>query len=100
MENRFKPGDIVQHFKREMLNEEERAASKYLYEIVGVATHSETRELMMVYRPLYDDGGMYVRPLEMFLSEVDREKYPDVKQKYRFEKAYSKYETVHCYKSE
>ena len=58
MENRFKPGDIVQHFKREMLNEEERAANKYLYEIVGIATHSETREPMMVYRPLYDDGGM------------------------------------------
>ena len=86
MENRFKPGDIVQHFKREMLSDEERAANKYLYEIVGVATHSETREPMMVYRPLYDDGGMYVRPLEMFLSEVDREKYPDVKQKYRFDK--------------
>ena len=100
MENRFKPGDIVQHFKREMLNEEERAANKYLYEIVGVATHSETSEPLMVYRPLYDDGGMYVRPLEMFLSVVDREKYPDVKQKYRFEKAYSKYETVHCDKSE
>ena len=87
MENRFKPGDIVQHFKREMLSDEERAANKYLYEIVGIATHSETREPMMVYRPLYDDGGMYVRPLEMFLSEVDHEKYPDVKQKYRFEKA-------------
>ena len=87
MENRFKPGDIVQHFKREMLSDEERAANKYLYEIVGVATHSETRESMMVYRPLYDDGGMYVRPLEMFLSEVDHGKYPGVKQKYRFEKA-------------
>ena len=87
MENRFKPGDIVQHFKRELLSDEERAANKYLYEIVGTATHSETREPMMVYRPLYDDGGMYVRPLEMFLSEVDREKYPEVKQKYRFEKA-------------
>ena len=61
MENRFKPGDIVQHFKREMLSDEERAANKYLYEIVGIATHSETRESMMVYRPLYDDGGMYVR---------------------------------------
>ena len=86
MENRFKPGDIVQHFKREMLNEEERAANKYLYEIVGVATHSETHEPLMVYRPLYDDGGMYVRPLEMFLSEVDHDKYPVVRQKYRFEK--------------
>ena len=88
MENRFKPGDIVQHFKREMLNEEELAANKDLYEIVGVTTHSETREPMMVYRPLYDDGGMYVRPLEMFLSEVDRGKYPDVKQRYRFEKVH------------
>ena len=84
--NRFETGDIVQHFKREMLSDEERATNKYLYEIVGVATHSKTRESMMVYRPLYDDGGMYVRPLDMFLSEVDHDKYPDVKQKYRFEK--------------
>lgn len=82
----LKRGDIVQHFKREMLSDEERETNKYLYEIIGVALHSETREPMMVYRPLYDDGGMYVRPLEMFLSEVDHEKYPDVKQKYRFEK--------------
>ena len=87
MENRFRPGDIVQHFKRELLDDEERKTNKYLYEIIGVATHSETREPMMVYRPLYDDGGMYVRPLEMFLSEVDHEKYPGVKQRYRFEKA-------------
>jgi len=85
MTNRFNPGDIVQHFKHELLTEEERAGNMYLYEIVGIATHSETREPMMVYRPLYDDGGMYVRPLEMFLSEVDHEKYPEVKQKYRFE---------------
>ena len=85
MNNRFNSGDIVRHFKRELLTEEERAGNKYLYEIVGVALHSETREPMMVYRPLYDDGGLYVRPLEMFLSEVDHEKYPDVKQKFRFE---------------
>ena len=65
MENRFRPGDIVQHFKREMLSEEERAGDMYLYEIIGVALHSETLEQMMVYRPLYGDGGMYVRPLEM-----------------------------------
>lgn len=84
--DRLSPGDIVQHFKREMLSDEERNTNKYIYEIIGVATHSETCEPMMVYRPLYDDGGMYIRPLEMFLSEVDHEKYPDVKQKYRFEK--------------
>lgn len=86
MENRFKPGDIVQHFKRELLDLEERGTDKYLYEIIGVAIHSETREEMMVYKPLYDDGGMYIRPLDMFLSEVDHEKYPDVRQEYRFEK--------------
>ena len=86
MENRFSPGDIVRHFKRELLSDEELAGNKYLYEIVGVARHSETMEEMMVYKPLYGDGGMYVRPLEMFLGEVDHEKYPDVKQKYRFEK--------------
>ena len=84
-ENRFKPGDIVQHFKRETLDEEELKAGKYLYEIIGVATNSETRESMMVYRALYGDKGMYVRPLEMFLSEVDHDKYPEIKQKYRFE---------------
>ena len=86
MENRFKPGDIVQHFKREMLDTEESKTNKYLYEIIGTATHSETRESMMIYKPRYEDGGMYVRPLDMFLSEVDHSKYPDVKQKYRFEK--------------
>ena len=41
---------------------------------------------MMVYEPLYDGQGLFVRPLDMFLSEVDHEKYPEIKQKYRFEK--------------
>ena len=85
-DNRFRPGDIVCHFKRETLSEEEKAQNKYLYEIIGTAVHSETREDMMVYRALYGDKGMYVRPLEMFLGEVDHEKYPDIRQKYRFEK--------------
>lgn len=86
MKRQFEKGDIVQHFKCELLSDEERKTNKYLYEIIGVATHSETREPMMIYKALYDDGGMYARPLEMFLSEVDNEKYPNIKQKYRFEK--------------
>lgn len=86
MNNTFHPGDVVQHFKRETLDQEALAQNKYLYKIIGIATHSETGELMMVYQSLYEGQGMFVRPLEMFLSEVDHEKYPQIRQKYRFEK--------------
>ena len=55
------------------------------YIVVDVAYHSETKEKMAVYRQLYGDNRLWVRPLDMFLSEVDHEKYPDVKQKYRLE---------------
>lgn len=55
------------------------------YLVVDVANDSETKEKYVVYRKLYDDGSLWIRPLKMFLSEVDHEKYPNVKQKYRFE---------------
>lgn len=87
MENRiFHPGDIVRHFKWERLTEGEKRTNRYLYQIVGPAVYSETREPLMVYQALYGDFGLYVRPYAMFCSEVDHKKYPDVKQKYRFEK--------------
>lgn len=76
-------GDIVRHFKREWVSLE---TSEYLYKILAFASHTETGEHLVIYQGLYAPFKVCARPYAMFMSEVDRKKYPDVRQKYRFEK--------------
>lgn len=76
-------GDIVQHFKREWVSPE---TSEYLYKVLAFAQHTETEEKLVVYQGMYPPFKICARPYDMFMSEVDREKYPKIRQKYRFEK--------------
>ena len=69
---KLKKNTIYKHFKGDY------------YLVEDIVKYSETKEDFVLYRALYGNGQLWVRPLEMFLSEVDHEKYPEVKEKYRF----------------
>lgn len=79
----IRTGDIVKHFKREW---EPQESTKYLYKVLAFAEHTETGEKLVIYQALYAPFKICARPYGMFMSEVDREKYPQAKQRYRFEK--------------
>ena len=86
---RLRVGDIVKHFKRETVVD--KTSNDYLYKITDIAKNTETGELMVIYQALYRStkAGItfdsFARPYDMFIAEVDHQKYPDIKQQYRFE---------------
>lgn len=82
-ERELRIGDLVVHFKHELHPNEK--ITKYIYKIKDIAMHTETRERLVIYENI-ESGERFARPIEMFLSKVEHDKYPDIKQKYRLEK--------------
>ena len=70
---KIKTNTIYKHFKGD------------LYLVIDIATNTETDEKMVVYRALYGDCKLFTRPYDIFISEVDKDKYPNIKQKYKYE---------------
>ena len=68
-------GDIVRHFKREWVSEN---TSEYLYKILAFASHTETGEKLVIYQGMYSPFKICARPYDMFMSKVDKKKYPDI----------------------
>ena len=72
----FREGDIIRHFKRDMVSDEAKAQNMYLYKVLAVGMHTETKERMLVYQALYYPFGVFIRPLDMAMEEISPDQYP------------------------
>lgn len=86
MDNRMNVQAQVNNIKDHIVGYKYRHFKGNIYFVMNIAVHSETAEPMIIYRRVNNPDYVWCRPLDMFMSEVDHEKYPDVKQKMRFEK--------------
>ena len=83
MEERIKNGNIVRHFKKEI---NAGSPMSYTYQVIDInARETDNYERVVIYKALYGGGDFFVRKYDEFMSEVDHNKYPNIKQKYRFE---------------
>ncbi|MEQ2717706.1 DUF1653 domain-containing protein [Fusicatenibacter saccharivorans] len=100
-------GDIVKHFKREIITAEQLEFDEnlYLYRVLNFAKHTETGETFVIYESLYNGkvigcdvhcGDVFARPMDMFMSEVDHEKYPGIECEYRFETVEEGHQCLWC----
>lgn len=86
MSERIMAGDIVAHFKRELIPRYP-PSTKFIYRVITTdAIDTATEGRVVIYMALYDDHKFFTRPYDDFMAEVDRKKYPNIRQKYRFER--------------
>lgn len=89
MNNRMRSQETAKFYKNIMVGKRYRHFKGGVYIVVDIAVHSEEEKVMVIYKNFNEPELVWVRPLEMFLSRVDKEKYPDVKQELRFQELYN-----------
>ena len=93
LNNRVAQQEEIYRLKEEMIGQTYRHFKGNTYRVIDLAVHSESAEPLVIYKSTGDNDYTWARPLSMFLSPVDKEKYPEIKQEMRFEKIHP-YENI------